>query len=143
MDRTNEPYTLEYKVEEMVNDKVIRIDFKIGFRILPRVNLLFRRVVEEMVADRELDITSRYPSLSKYNLAADFRFVLLERFLSVENEFSLKNRIILNSYFFIRRFAQPDSKAFGLDMSDITIENIPVVISPAGDLKLKRIRVQT
>ncbi len=138
IDRTNEPYTMEYEVEELVNDKIIRIDFKMGFRIQPRVNLLFRKVVEEMVAGKELDITSRYASLSKYNLAADFRFVILERFLSVENEFTLRHGFILNSYFFIRRFAQPDSKAFGLDTSDVTTEKIPLIISPVTNLQLKR-----
>lgn len=138
IDRTNEPYTMEYTVDEMVNDKIIRIDFKLGFRIEPRINLLFRKVVEEMVAGKELDITSRYESLSKYNLAADFRFVLLERFLSVENEFSLKDNFILNTYFMIRNLGQSDSKAFGLDTSDINIEKIPLVISPVTNIKLKR-----
>ena len=131
IDRTNEPYTMEYTVDEMVNDKVIRVDFRLGFRVEPRVNLLFRKVVEELVACKELDITSRYESLSKYNLAADFRFVILERFLSVENEFSLKNSFILNTYFMLRNVAQSDAKAFGLDTSDISIEKIPLVISPA------------
>ena len=131
IDRTSEPYTMEYTVDEMVNDKIIRIDFRLGFRVEPRINLLFRKVVEEMVANKELDITSRYESLSKYNLAADFRFVILERFLSVENEFSLKDGFILNTYFFLRRLAQTDDKAYGLDTSDISIEKIPLVISPA------------
>lgn len=138
VERTNEPYTMEYTVDEMVNDKIIRIDFRLGFRVQPRVNVLFRKAVEELVASKELDITSRYESLSKYNLAADFRFVILERFLSVENEFSLKNGFLLNSYFFLRKFAQPDSRAFGLDTSDVTIEKIPLVISPAANIKLKR-----
>lgn len=138
IDRTNEPYTMEYSVDEMVNDKIIRVDFRLGFRVQPRVNLLFRKVVEELVAQKELDITSRYESLSKYNLAADFRFVILERFLSVENEFAVKDGFILNSYFMLRNLAQSDSKAFGLDTSDITIEKIPLVISPAANVKLKR-----
>src|SRR5258705_6397257 len=59
IDRTDEPYTMEYTVEELVNDKVIRIDFKLGFRIQPRVNVFFRKVVKELVASKELDITSR------------------------------------------------------------------------------------
>jgi len=143
IDRTNEPYTMEYTVDEMVNDKIIRIDFRLGFRVEPRVNLLFRKVVEEMVANKELDITSRYESLSKYNLAADFRFVILERFLSVENEFSVKDSFILNSYFMLRNLAQSDSKAFGLDTSDISIEKIPLVISPATSVKLKRKELKT
>ncbi len=142
VDRTNEPYTLEYTVDEMVNDKIIRIDFKIGFRVQPRVNILFRKVVEEMVANKELNITSRYESLSKYNLAADFRFVILERFLSVENEFSMKNGFLLHSYFFIKNFAQTDTKAFGLDTSDVTIEKIPLIISPVTNIQLKRKELQ-
>lgn len=138
IDRTNEPYTMEYTVDEMVNDKIIRIDFKLGFRVEPRINLLFRKVVEEMVANKELDITSRYDSLSKYNLAADFRFVILERFLSVENEFSVKEGFVLNTYFMLRNLAQTDAKAYGLDTSDISIEKIPLVISPPANIKLKR-----
>src|SRR5258706_764611 len=138
IDRTDEPYTMEYTVEELVNDKVIRIDFKLGFRIQPRVNVFFRKVVEELVASRELDITSRYESLGRYKLQADFKFVILETFLSVENEFAAKEGIVLNTYFFIKQLAQPDTRAFGLDTSDVVIEKIPIVISPATNIQLKR-----
>ncbi len=139
IDRTDEPYTMEYTVEELVDDKVIRVEFRLGFRVQPRVNVLFRKVVEEMVSNKELHITSRYESLNKHNLSADFRFVILERFLSVENEFSIKNGFILNTYFAIKHFAQQDTKAFGLDTSDVMIEKIPLVISPVKNINLKRI----
>ena len=138
IDRTDEPYTMEYTVEELVNDKVIRIDFKLGFRIQPRVNVFFRKVVEELVKSKELDITSRYESLGRYKLQADFKFVILETFLSVENEFAVKEGLILNTYFFIKQLAQPDTRAFGLDSSDVVIEKIPIVISPATNIQLKR-----
>ncbi len=139
IERTGEPYTLEYKLDKMVEDKIVRVDFRIGFRVQPRVNVLFRKVIEQMIANKELDITSKYESLGKHNVAADFRFVMLERFLSVENEFSLKNRFLLNGYFFLRNLAQSDSRAFGLDTSDVTIEKIPLVISPASAINLKRV----
>lgn len=138
IDRTDEPYTMEYTVEELVNDKVIRVDFKLGFRIQPRVNVFFRKVVEELVASKELDITSRYESLGRYKLQADFKFVIIETFLSVENEFELKEGLVLNTYFFIKQLAQPDTRAFGLDTSDVVIEKIPIVISPATNIQLKR-----
>ena len=138
IDRTDEPYTMEYTVEELVNDKVIRVDFKLGFRIQPRVNVFFRKVVEELVKSRELDITSRYESLGRYKLQADFKFVIIETFLSVENEFALKEGLILNTYFSIKQLAQPDTRAFGLDTSDVVIEKIPIVISPASNIQLKR-----
>jgi KUP system potassium uptake protein len=140
IERTDEPYTMEYSVEELEQDKIIRVEFRLGFRIQPRINVLFRKVVTEMVANEGLDITSRYPSLKKYNLAADFQFVILEKFLSYENEFSAKEGFILNSYFAIKRLAQSDAKAFGLDTSETRIEKIPLVVAPVTNFALKRIQ---
>lgn len=139
IERTDEPFTMEYSVQELKEDKVIRVEFRLGFRIQPRINVLFRKVVQEMVANKQLDITSRYPSLKQYHLAADFQFVLMEKFLSYENEFSAKEGFILNSYFAIKRLAQSDAKAFGLDTSETKIEKIPLVVSPVSYFKLKKV----
>lgn len=139
IDRTDEPYTMEYEVVELLKDKAIKINLRLGFRVQPRVNILFRKVVEEMVRHKEIDITSHYESLSKYNLIADFKFVILERFLSVENEFSLREGFILKSYFFLKKMAPSEAKAFGLDTSDIVVEKIPLVVNPVSDIHLKRI----
>lgn len=138
IERTDDPYTMEYTVEELEDDKVIKIQFYLGFRTQARVNVLFRKVVEEMVNNKEINIMSRYPSLKKHNIAADFRFVILEKFLSYENEFSFMEGFILNSYFTIKKIAQSDSAAFGLDTSETRIEKIPLVVSPIGNIFLKR-----
>ena len=143
VERTGEPYTLEYSVEELKNDKVIRVEFRIGFRVQPRINLLFRKVVEEMVAQKELDITSRYPSLNKHNLAADFRFVLLERFLSTDNEIKGADGFVLNSYFTIKSLALSDEKAFGLDSSETVVEQVPIIVKSVAKMQLKRTKFIT
>src|ERR1700757_1619236 len=140
--RTDEPYTLEYTVDEVANDKVIHVNFDIGFRIQPRINIFFRRVIEDMVANKELDITSRYDSLSKYKLPADFKFVILDRFLSIENELSFKNGFLLGSYFRLRSWAQPDTETFGLDANDVVVEKIPLIITPAHHIKLTRKKIK-
>ncbi|MCO5937324.1 KUP/HAK/KT family potassium transporter [Mucilaginibacter sp. RB4R14] len=139
IERTDEPYTMEYTVDEMENDKVIRVEFRLGFRIQPRINLLFRKVVEEMVARNELDITSKYASLSHFNLAADFQFVIMEKFLSYNNEFSVREGFILNSYFAIKKLAQSEAKAFGLDTSETRIEKIPLIVKPVSNIVLIRV----
>ncbi len=139
IERTDNPYTMEYTVDEIEDDKVIRVEFRLGFRIQARINVLFRKVVEDMVANHELNITSRYPSLKKYNLASDFKFVILEKFLSYENEFTLREGLILRSYFAIKQLAQSDTKAFGLDNSETRIEKIPLVVHPVANVQLKRV----
>lgn len=143
IDRVDEPYTMDYTVEEILNDKIIRVDFKLGFRIQPKIHKMFRRVIEEMVKTKELDLKSRYESLKKYDIHADFRFVVLERFLSIDNELSPKEDFILNTYFGLRSMAQSDTKAFGLDSSDVAIEKIPLVVSTPSQFKLKRKPLKT
>ena len=89
IDRSDEPYTMEYGVEEIEDDNVIRIDFRLGFRVQPRIGLMLRKVVEEMIESNELGITSRYHSMNIEDLH-NFRFVILERFLSYDNEFAFR-----------------------------------------------------
>jgi KUP system potassium uptake protein len=138
IERTDEPYTMDYGVEELKSDKVIRVEFRLGFRVQPRVGLMFRKVVDEMVNNKELDMVSRYPSLKKHKIVDDFRFVILEKFLSYDNEFSVRDGFILNSYFGIKRLALGEDKAFGLDSSETLVEKLPLVVVPVSNIKLHR-----
>jgi KUP system potassium uptake protein len=139
IDTTDEPYTMEYSVDQVEVGKIIRVDFRLGFRIQPRVNVLFRKVVEDMVARKEMDIISSYKSLRQFKVVSDFRFVILEKFLSYNNLFSTSEAFILNSYFTIKKLALSEAKAFGLDTSETHIEKIPLVVKPVSNINLKRI----
>ena len=139
VDVMDEPYRMEYKVTQIANEDIIRVDFRIGFRIAPRINLMFRKVVADMVKNKEVDITSRYESLNKNNVIGDFKFVVLEKFLSYENDLPFFEKLILNTYFILKRMSLSEAKAFGLDSSSVKIEKFPMVISPPKELNLKRI----
>ncbi len=139
VDVLDEPYRMEYKVTKIAEEDIIRIDFRIGFRVAPRINLMFRKVVSDMVQNKEVDITSRYESLNKNNVIGDFKFVVLEKFLSYENDLPLFEKFILNIYFILKRFSMSEARAFGLDSSSVKVEKYPMVISPPKELNLKRI----
>jgi KUP system potassium uptake protein len=135
---TDEPYTMEYRIRELVDDKVIRVDFDLGFRVQPRVNLLFRRVLEDMDADQELKFRSKYESIKKGDFHADILYVITERVLSVENEFSLRDDIVLDAYYALKRLALGDREALGLDPNVSVVEQVPLVIQGVRELPLKR-----
>jgi KUP system potassium uptake protein len=139
VDVVDEPYLCEYKVNHMVQDDVIRIDFKLGFRIAPRINLMFRKVVQDMVQNKEVDIRSRYESLNKNNVIGDFRFVVIEKFLSNENELPFYEKVVMKIYFILKYLSLSEEKAFGLDTSSVLVEKFPMVIVPAKELNMKRV----
>ncbi len=139
INRVESPYTLTYDVSELIDDKLIKVNINIGFRIQPRTELYFKKIVQELVAKKELNLHIKPDGSTKYNIEPNFKFIVIEKFLSVENEFSLREGVLLQSYFFLKRFGQRDEKAFGLDKSDVKIENIPFIIQPATNIDLSRI----
>lgn len=136
--RTNAPYTLSYDVSELLDDKVIKININVGFRIQPRTELYFKKIVEELVSKKELNLHIRDDGSTKYNPEPDFKFIVIEKFLSVENEFSLKDGLLLNAYFSLKRLGLSDERAFGLDKSDVIIEHIPLIYQPIANIELSR-----
>jgi KUP system potassium uptake protein len=139
VDTTDDPYTMEYMVDVLAEDDVVKVTFRLGFRVEQRINLFFRKVIEDMVKNKEVDIISRYASLNKSNIIGDFRFVVLEKFLSYENELPFWERITMETYFFIKRHTVSEDRWFGLDTSSVKIEKVPLIIRSAKNIHLKRI----
>lgn len=138
VDVVDEPYKTSYKTEIIAKNDIVWVTFKLGFRVAPKINLLFRKVVEEMVKNKEVNINSRYSSLGKHNIYGDFRFIVMQRFLSFENELSFTDDFILKTYFIFKKISLPDEKEYGLDYSNVTVEKSPMVLSMAKCINLVR-----
>jgi KUP system potassium uptake protein len=136
---TNEPYKREYKVTEIIKDDLFRIDFNLGFREPTKINLMFKTVLHDMVKRGEVDITSRYESLSKNNIIGDFKFVLSEKFLSNDSFMLWHEKLIMDTYFFIKKLSLSEEQAFGLDSSSVKVEKFPLVLHAPEKIHLKRL----
>ncbi|MFL5789282.1 MAG: KUP/HAK/KT family potassium transporter, partial [Flavisolibacter sp.] len=137
IDRADDPYVMEYDIEEIVKNRIIRLDFRLGFKVQPKIGLMFRKIVEEMIANKEIDPDGKH-YLEKHDVN-DFKFVILERFLSYDNEFSAREGFILNSYFSIIKLARSDSEAYGIDSDQAIMEKVPLVVAPVTNINLKRV----
>ena len=138
INRTNEPFTQNYEVIELLDDKVIKIVLNIGFRVQPKVELYFKKIVQDLVNKKELNLHIRPDGSTKYNSEPDFKFIIIEKFISVENDFDIKEGLLLHSYYWLKGLSLSDEKAFGLDKSDVAIENVPIVYQPISNLQLER-----
>jgi KUP system potassium uptake protein len=139
VDTLDDPYTMEYKVDHIIPNDIIRVEFRLGFRIEPRINLMFRKVVEDLVANREVNITSRYESLERSNVVGDFSFVVMEKYLSQDNDLPILERMIMRFHFWLKEISLSEERGFGLDASTVVIEKFPLIVSPVTTLKLRRV----
>ena len=142
INRTEEPYTMHYDVAELIDDRVMKINLHIGFRIQPKTEMYFKKIVQELIRSKELTLEPGNDYTSKYNAEPDFKFVILEKFLSVENEFTLKEGLLLNAYFKLKDLGTSDEKAFGIDKDDIVTEYAPLLYQPVKQIELSRIKNQ-
>ena len=138
IDTLDDPYTAEYSVDHIIPNDIIRVEFRLGFRIEPKINLMFRKVVEDLVNNKEVNITSRYESLEKNNVVGDFQIIVMEKYLSQDNELPFLERVVMKLYFWLKEISLSEERGFGLDPSNVTIEKFPLIVSPLPNLNLKR-----
>ncbi len=138
IDILDEPHMLEYQVTHLIPGILIKVDFKIGFKVQPRVNLFFRQVIEEMSRNHEIDLLSHYHSLREFNVSSDFRFVVIDRIQNYDFDFPPREQFIMDMYAVLRRFGISDVKALGLDTSSVTVETVPLYIDKEIPVLLSR-----
>lgn len=139
VDTMDEPYTMEYTVSHIIPNDIIRVEFRLGFRVQPRIDYMFRKVVEDLVHNKEVNISSRYTSLEKANVVGDFQFVVMEKYLSQDNELPFYERLIMKFHFWLKEISLSEERGFGLDPSNVVVEKFPLIVAPVTNLRLKRI----
>ncbi len=138
IDILDDPHVLEYKITHIIQGILIKVDFKIGFKVQPRVNLFFRQVVEEMSRTKEIDLLSHYDSLRQFNIMSDFRFVVIDRIQNYDFDFPPREQFIMDIYAILKRFGIGEVRSLGLDTSNVTVETVPLYIDKETPILLSR-----
>jgi KUP system potassium uptake protein len=140
VDVLDEPYKKEYEVNFLVPGKLIRVDFSLGFRVEQQINLLFRRVVEDLVKKGEVDITSTYKSLNKHKIVGDFRFVVIEKVMSRAHNLSFIESLMMGFYGILKHASLSEERGFGLDLSFVTVEKVPLMLASPEAVEIRRMK---
>ncbi|HRO43429.1 MAG TPA: KUP/HAK/KT family potassium transporter, partial [Flavipsychrobacter sp.] len=140
VDVLDDPYTMEYTVQTIIPNEIIRVEFRLGFRVEHRIQMMFRKVVEDLVVNKEVNVVSRYESLSRNNVMGDFRFIVMEKFLSKDNKLPFFDHLIMKGYFWLKKISLSEERGFGLDPSDVTLEKYPIIVSSVREMNLKRVQ---
>ncbi|MBO7523868.1 MAG: KUP/HAK/KT family potassium transporter, partial [Bacteroidales bacterium] len=139
VDRVNDPNSFDYKVQQIIPGTLIRVDFHIGFKVEPKINLYFREVLEDMVKNGEIELKSSYDTLRKYNFDADFRFVLIERIMSRDVKLSTLEDFILSLNNIVRRIGVSEIRSLNLDPTITLVEQVPIIVDQPQPVRIERL----
>jgi len=141
IDNDEAPYTFEYTVNQIIPGTLIKIDFKLGFKIERRINLYFREVIEDLVNHKEFNLQSPFKSLQKYDITSNFLFVNLDRVLTVDYKLRGWEGFVMNLHNIIRGISSNDVKALGLDTSSTIEEKIPILLPYNETTRIRKARI--
>jgi len=139
VDKVDEPDRFDYQVTQLIPGVLIRVDFHIGFKVEPKINLYFREVLEDLTASGEIKLESSFDSLRKHSLPADFIYVLIDRVMPRDFKLSSIENFTLTLHGLSRLFCISDVKALQLDSCNTIEEQVPITIDQPLDLRIKRI----
>lgn len=140
VDRVNEPNKFDYQVKQIIPGILIRVDFHLGFKVEPKINLYFKEVIEDLKASGEIKLQSSYDSLKKHDFEGDFKFILIDRIMSRDNKLSNRENFILSLNSLIRKLSIPDIRTLNLDSTNTIVEQVPITIDQPVPLRIKRIQ---
>lgn len=135
---TNEPYGASYSVKPLIPGKCFLVRLHFGFKVEHKVNLMFNKIVAEMMEKGEVDELSRYPSLRKYGIPADFKFILLQSRVASDDKLSPWQQFVIKSYRMIKKLGIKRAEEFGLEQSNLREETVPISIGRTAEIQLER-----
>lgn len=136
---TDEPHTLEYSVEKIIPGILIRVDFRLGFKVQPRINLYFKHILKELEHDKEINLRSEFPALNKHHIPADFYYVIIRRIQNYDFDFPPFKQFILDIFLWLAKISTSDIRTYGLDTSNVMEEKVPYVMETGKKDKLTRV----
>lgn len=139
VDRVDDPGRFEYEVEHIIPGILIRVDFHIGFKVEPKINLYFREVLEDLVNSGEITLGSSYDSLKKHNFPGDFKFILIDRIMIRDYKLSKWENFILTINRLAGRLSISEIRALQLDPTNTIVEQVPIMIDRTIPVRIKRI----
>lgn len=135
---TDEPYQAEYTVDTLGTFYIVKVQLKLGFRVDQKLNVFLRQISTELVENGDIKVQSRSYTTMPDRKVGDFRFIIIQEQLSHESELNFGESFILRSKLFIKRFTVSPSRWFGLDTSDVDVENVPLFVGENCHTNLKR-----
>jgi KUP system potassium uptake protein len=138
VDTVDNPFTSKYAVDTIIPKRCFFVNIKLGFKADHRINLIFYKIIHEMADSGEIDLISPYPSLHKYSLTADFKYIILQSWASADSEISNFERIIIQGYRLLKKFSLSTEEHYGIEATNLEIEKAPIQVGPPAKVRIKR-----
>ena len=138
VETVDSPFMSKYVVDTIIPKRCFFVSIRLGFKTDHRVNLIFNKIIHDMADAGEIDLISPYPSLHKYSMMADFKFIILHSWASTDSEISSFDRLVIHGYRMIKSLSLSTEEMYGIEAANLEVEKVPIQVGPQAKVKIKR-----
>ncbi|MEO7176152.1 MAG: KUP/HAK/KT family potassium transporter [Saprospiraceae bacterium] len=136
----DEPYACNYKITQIIEHKLTRVDFYLGYKMHPSANVLFRKVLEELEASHEISLENADPMLRRHDIKADFLYITIEKKFAFEDSLNTMDKVLIKGYELLNRLSVTAAEHFNLTSENLIVETYPIRFREHEAFNLTRIQ---
>jgi KUP system potassium uptake protein len=136
LDILNEPWGIHYSVNEVLDKTCYYVSLQLGFKEEHRIEYMMRKIHDHMVEKGELSGESVFQSVKGKFEEIDFKFVVLNSRVAMDNALTPFQQICVKAYRFVKATGLKPAEDFGLDKTNVIVDYIPISVTAQVDQEL-------
>ncbi len=136
LDILNEPWGIHYSVNEVLDKTCYYVSLQLGFKEEHRIEYMMRKIHDHMVEKGELSGESVFQSVKGKFDEIDFKFVVLNSRVAMDNALTPFQQICVKAYRFVKSTGLKPAEDFGLDKTNVIVDYIPISVTAQVDQEL-------
>jgi KUP system potassium uptake protein len=136
LDILSDPWGVHYTVNELIDKKCYYVSLQLGFKEEHRIEYMMRKIQRKMVEKGELNGESVFDSVKGKFKEPDFKFIVLNSRVSMDNKLTAFQSICIKAYRFVKSTGLKPAEDFGLDKTNVAVEYIPISVTKQFDQEM-------
>jgi KUP system potassium uptake protein len=136
LDIISDPWGVHYTVNEVIDKSCYYVNLQLGFKEEHRIEFMMKKIHSKMVEKGELTGESVFESVRGEFEHPDFKFIVLNSRISMDNLLTPFQSICVKAYRFIKATGLKPAEDFGLDKTNVKVEYIPITVTKQFDQEL-------
>lgn len=134
-----DPYTFKYEIDEVMPGTIYRVNFLLGFKVDRRINDYFNLVLKDLMQDDVIPSISSHPSLRMHQIPPDLKYVIIDNTYINDQLLTVKEKIVLNIYNFVKYIGSDDFKAWGVSSHNVEVESASLMDHEIVSRKIQQV----
>lgn len=139
---SDQPRQMDYSVENFGTDFVFYVQFHLGYKIDPRINVYFRQVVSDLMKSGELPEQTKQHSIYGPSKVGTFKFCMIHKTLPSNNSLSTMDAAMVSAKYAIRRALGSRLKWYGFENASVIVERVPLFLPRKNGIVLQRADIE-